>query len=76
MVGNELLLEALKVEVAAVAEEGLAVRLIADIDGVAAQEVEEVGEEIGGAVGDAGRLDGGWSDEAVAVEAREEIFGV
>lgn len=76
VVGDDLLLEALEVEVAAVAEELLAVRLASDRDGVAAEEVDELGEDVGGAVRDGWREDGGGPDEALAVEAGEEVLGV
>lgn len=55
--GNELLLEAFEVEVSAVAEELAAVFLVAEVDGVAAEEAEDLREVFGGAVGDFGGKD-------------------
>lgn len=74
--GDELLLEALEVEVSAVAEKLGAVALVADGDGVAAEEVQDLGEGVGGAVCDGGGQDGGRAEEAFTVEAREEVLWV
>lgn len=73
-VGDEALFEAFEVEVAAVLEELGAVGLGADGDGVAAEELEDLGEGVGAAVGDRGGDDGGRAEEALAVEAGEEVL--
>ena len=72
-VGDEALLEALKVEVADVAEQLGAVVLVADGDGVAPQEADDLGKSVGVAVGDRGGYDGWRSDEALAVETRKQV---
>lgn len=74
-VGDESLLEALEVEVAGVAEELCAVVLVADGDGVAPEETEDLCKGVGAAVGDGAGDDGGWADESIAVEAGEEVVG-
>ena len=74
-VGDETLLEALEVEVAAVLEELGAVGLGADGDGVAAEELKDLGKGVGAAVGDRGGDDGGRAEEALAVETGEEVVG-
>jgi hypothetical protein len=75
VVGDEFLLQAFEVEVAAVAEELGAVVVVADGEGVAAQEVEELGEDAGAAVGDGGGADGRGAEEAEGVEAGEDVGG-
>lgn len=75
VVGDEFLLQAFEVEVAAVAEELGAVVVVADGEGVAAQEVEELGEDTGAAVGDGGGADGRGAEEAEGVEAGENVGG-
>ena len=67
MVRDELLLKAAEVEVATVAEELGAVRFVADVQRIAAQQMEELGEDVAGAIGDAGRDDSRGSEETVAV---------
>lgn len=74
-VGDEALLEAFEVEVAAVLQELGAVGLGADGDGVAAEKLEDLGKGVGAAVGDRGGDDGGRAEEALAVEAGEEVVG-
>ena len=49
--------------------------LVPDVQGVATQQVEQLLEGVGRAVGDGGRHDGGWAEEAFAVEAREDFGG-
>lgn len=75
VVCDEFLLQAFEVEVAAVAEELGAVVVVADGERVAAQEVEELGEDAGAAVGDGGGADGRGAEEAVGVEAGEDVSG-
>jgi len=75
VVGDEFLLQAFEVEVAAVAQELGAVVVVADGQGVAAQEVEELGEDAGAAVGDGGGADGRGAEEADGVEAGEDVGG-
>jgi hypothetical protein len=73
VVRDELLLEAAEVEVATVAEELGAVRLVADVQRIAAQQMEELGEDVAGAIGDAGRDDSRRSEETVAVQSGEDF---
>lgn len=72
-VREELLLQAFKVEVSGVAEEFAPVRLVADVDGIPAQQAQEVGKGVGVAVRHRGRQDGRRPDETLAVEAGEEV---
>lgn len=62
-VRDEALLEALEVEVAGVAQELGAVLFASDLDGVAFEDVQEVGEGLCGAIGDAWGEDGGRAQE-------------
>lgn len=74
-VGDEFLLQTFEVEVAAVAQELGAVVAVANGEGVAAKEVEEFGEDVGGAVGDGRGADGRGAEEAHGMEAREDVGG-
>ena len=56
--GDELLLEAAEMEVTTVAQKFGAVGFVADVQGVTAQEMEDVGKNLAGSIGDAGRNDG------------------
>ncbi|KAJ6441854.1 PAP2 superfamily protein [Purpureocillium lavendulum] len=76
VVGDELLLEALEVEVAGVAEQLLAVRLVAYLERVSLQQMQQLGEDVGRAVGHRGRQDGGRADEPLAVEPGEHLVRV
>jgi len=49
--------------------------VVADGERVAAQEVEELGEDAGAAVGDGGGADGRGAEEAEGVEAGEDVGG-
>lgn len=71
---NQALLEALEVEVAAVAQERGAVLVGANLQRVAAQQVQQLGESLRAATGDRRRENGGRADETFAVEAREEVI--
>lgn len=62
-------------EVFAVAQQLLAVFLIADVNRVTAEEMEELGEHVGGAARDLGGEDGGWSEESLAGEPGEHLVG-
>ena len=72
---DEPLLEALEVEIPAVPQQLRAVHLAADGDGIAAQQVQQLGEDVRAAALDRGREDGRRAQQAVAVEAREEVAG-
>lgn len=65
-VGDQALLEALEVEVATVAQQAGAVLVVADVDGVAAQQVQQLCKGVGGAARDAGGQDGGGADQTLA----------
>lgn len=73
VVGDELLLEPAQMEVAAVAQEFGAMGFIADVKGIAAQEVEDICEDVARSIGDAGRNDGRGTQEADALEAGEGL---
>jgi len=75
LMGDEALLEAAEVEVAAVAQEVGAVVLIHDVERVAAEQVEELGEDVGGAGGDGRGRDGGRAEEPCALQAGEDLAG-
>lgn len=62
-------------EVFAVAEKLLSVFFVPYVDWVSAEEVEEFGEDFGGAVGDFGGEDGGWTEETLAGETGEDFVG-
>ena len=49
--------------------------LVADVDRIAPQQAEKLGERVGVAVGDVGGDDGGRADEPFTVEPGEEFFG-
>lgn len=73
LVRNEFLLQAAEVEVSTIAQELFSVILVADLQRVSAQEVQELGEDVCGSIWDAGRGDGWRAEEAVAIEAREYL---
>lgn len=75
VVRDEALLEAFEVEVAAVAQQARAVLLVAHVHGVALEQVDEVGEDVGGPVRHGRRLDGRRPDQALALEPREDLLG-
>ena len=70
---DQPLLEALEVEVPAVAQQLGAVGLVADRDRVAAQQPEELGEDVRAAALDRGRQDGRRAEKALAVQAGEDV---
>lgn len=74
-VRDEFLLEALQMKVFAVAQQLLAVLLVADMDGVTAKEMEELGENVGGAAGNLGREDGGRAEKALTGQSGEDLAG-
>lgn len=63
-------------KVAAVAKEFGAMLLIPDLERVSAKEVEELCEDVAGAVGNAWRNDRGWAQQIATVEAGEELAWV
>ena len=73
---DEFLLEPAEVVVAGITDEVGAVVFVADMDGVATEHVEKVGEDVGGMVGDVCWFDRRWTEEAVAVEAGEDFARV
>lgn len=75
VVRDEALLEALEVEVAAVTQQARAVLLVAHVHGVPLEQVDEVGEDVGGPVRHGRRLDGRRPDQALALEPREDFLG-
>lgn len=74
--GDETLLKTLEVEVARIAQEFLAVRLVANVDRVALEELEQLGENLCAAVWYRGWENGGWADEAFALETWEQVLWV
>lgn len=75
LVRDEPLLQAPEVEVAAVAEQFGAVVLVLDVQRVAAQEVQELREDVRRSVGHGWWEDGGGAEEALAVETGEDFAG-
>lgn len=73
VVGDEALLQPLEVKVSRVPQQLLAVDVVANMDGISAQQLDQLGESIGAAVRNRGREDGRRTDEALALEAREEV---
>ncbi|KAL9064491.1 MAG: hypothetical protein Q9157_007814, partial [Trypethelium eluteriae] len=74
VVGDVFLFETLEVEVASVAQERRTVRIVAYVDGVTLEDFEQLGENVGAAIEDGRRDDGGWAKKTAVVEAREDFI--
>lgn len=72
---DEFLLEALQMEVFTVAQQLLAVFLVANVNRVTTEEVEDLGKDVGGAARDLWGEDRGWAEEALAGESGEYLAG-
>ena len=73
VVGDELLLEALEMEVASVTQEGGAMLIVADVDGVALENLKQLGEDVGTSVENSRRVDLRGSQESALVEAWKDL---
>lgn len=74
-VAEELLLQAFQVKVLAVAQKLGAVVLVFDVERIAAEQVEELGEDFGAPVRHRGWHDRWRPDEIFSVETREDLRG-
>lgn len=74
-VRDEALLKTLEVKVSSIAKQLLPVRLVTDMNRIPAQEVQQLCKRLCAALGDRRREDRRWADEALAVEAREQVVG-
>lgn len=72
-VGNDFLLKAAKIVVSGVFQELSSVVRVLDFERIATKQVQDVGKDLGGAVGDAWRVDCWWTEETARVEAWKDI---
>lgn len=72
---NQALLQPLEVEIPRILQQLLSMHLVAYMDGVSSEELDQIRKGVGAAVRDGGREDGGRTDEALALEAGEEVVG-
>ncbi len=72
-VGDDFLFKAAEVVVSGVFQELSPVFAVLDFEGIATKQVQNVGKDLGRAVGNAGRVDCWWTEETARVEARKDI---
>lgn len=72
---NQPLLQPLEVEIPRILQQLLSMHLVAHMNGVSSEELDQIRKGIGAAVGDGGGEDRGRTDEAFALEAGEEVVG-
>lgn len=72
---NQPLLQPLEVEIPRILQQLLSMHLVAHVNGVSSEELDQIRKGVGAAVRDGGGEDGGRTDEALALEAGEEVVG-